>query len=282
MAVSWSSAIRISLLVLLVAAIVAAFFTLPVQKILNDFLVWIKQNVGPWGPVVLAVAYIPLTILAVPASILSLGGGYLFGLLIGFFADSIGSTLGSVAAFLLGRTLGRSYVVSKLNDYPEFQAVAAAIQKSGFKIVLLLRLAPLLPFSMLNYFLAVMPIGIREYTMASWLGMMPITLALVYVGTTFKDLADVTHRWNEVSSTHWVLMVTGLAISAILMICVTRETHAYLDKALVENTVVENILIITTPPSSPPPPPPVSLESPLHLQQPLMIKMDTSNVDHVK
>ncbi|CAL9203199.1 uncharacterized protein LOC135631215 [Musa acuminata AAA Group] len=280
MAVSWSSAIRISLLVLLVAAVVAAFFTLPVQKILNDFLVWIKQNVGPWGPVVLAVAYIPLTILAVPASILSLGGGYLFGLLIGFFADSIGSTLGSVAAFLLGRTLGRPYVVSKLNDYPEFQAVAAAIQRSGFKIVLLLRLAPLLPFSMLNYFLAVMPIGIGEYTMASWLGMMPITLALVYVGTTFKDLADVTHRWNEVSSTHWVLMVTGLAISAILMVCVTRETHAYLDKALVENT--ENILIITTPPSSPPPPLPVSPESPLHLQQPLMIKMDTSNVDRVK
>ncbi|RRT44487.1 hypothetical protein BHE74_00055564, partial [Ensete ventricosum] len=68
--------------------------------------------------------------------------------------------------------LGRPYVVSKLNDYPEFQAVAAAIQRSGFKIVLLLRLAPLLPFSMLNYFLAVMPIGIREYTMASWLGMM--------------------------------------------------------------------------------------------------------------
>ncbi|CAL9078978.1 unnamed protein product [Musa textilis] len=272
MAVSWSSAIRISLLVLLVAAVVAAFFTLPVEKILNDFLVWIKQNVGPWGPVVLAVAYIPLTILAVPASILSLGGGYLFGLLIGFLADSIGSTLGSVAAFLLGRTLVRPYVVSKLNDYPEFQAVVVAIQRSGFKIVLLLRLAPLLPFSMLNYFLAVMPIGIGEYTMASWLGMMPITLALVYVGTTLKELADVTHRWNEVSSTHWVLMVTGLAISAILMVCVTREAHASLEKAL-----AENILIITSPP------PPVPSESALHLQEPLMIKMeDTSNVDCMK
>ncbi|URD86328.1 SNARE associated Golgi protein [Musa troglodytarum] len=228
MAVSWSSAIRISLLVLLVAAVVAAFFTLPVEKILNDFLVWIKQNVGPWGPVVLAVAYIPLTILAVPASILSLGGGYLFGLLIGFLADSIGSTLGSVAAFLLGRTLVRPYVVSKLNDYPEFQAVVVAIQRSGFKIVLLLRLAPLLPFSMLNYFLAVMPIGIGEYTMASWLGMMPITLALVYVGTTLKDLADVTHRWNEVSSTHWVLMVTGLAISGKKPLMHRLSWHLYL------------------------------------------------------
>ncbi|WOL15773.1 hypothetical protein Cni_G24554 [Canna indica] len=170
MAVSWSSAFRIALFVLLVATAVAAFFVLPVEKILKDFLVWTNENLGLWGPVVLALAYIPLTILAVPAAILSLGGGYLFGLPIGFLADSVGATLGSVAAFLLGRTLGRSYVISKMNDYQEFQAVATAIQRSGFKIVLLLRLAPLLPFCLLNYLLSVTPIGIWEYTFASWLG----------------------------------------------------------------------------------------------------------------
>ncbi|KAG1331765.1 putative membrane protein [Cocos nucifera] len=172
MSVSWSSLFRISLLLLLVAAIVTAFATLPMEKILKDFLVWIKRNLGPWGPLVLAVAYIPLTVLAVPASILTLGGGYLFGLPVGFIADSIGATVGATAAFLLGRTIGRPYVISKLKDYPKFQAVAIAIQRSGFKIVLLLRLVPLLPFNMLNYLLSVTPVGIGQYIMASWLGMM--------------------------------------------------------------------------------------------------------------
>ncbi|KAH7666962.1 hypothetical protein IHE45_12G029400 [Dioscorea alata] len=203
MAVSSSSLFRLSLLLLLLAAIVTACITLPVEKILKEFLIWIKQNLGPWGPLVLAIAYIPLTILAVPASILTLGGGYLFGLPVGFVADSIGATIGATAAFLLGRTIGKPYVISKLKDYPKFQAVAIAIQRSGFKIVLLLRLVPLLPFNMLNYLLSVTPVGIVEYMLASWLGMMPITFALVYVGTTLKDIADVTHGWSEVSTSRW-------------------------------------------------------------------------------
>ncbi|KAJ6866120.1 hypothetical protein NC652_037614 [Populus alba x Populus x berolinensis] len=100
-----------------------------------------------------------------------LGGGYLFGLPVGFVADSIGA---AGAAFLLGRTIGRSFVVSKLKDYPKFSSVAIAIQKSGFK---------------------------------------PITLALVYIGTTLKDLSDVTHGWSEFSTTRWVLIVLGLVVS---------------------------------------------------------------------
>ncbi|XP_042407921.1 TVP38/TMEM64 family membrane protein slr0305-like isoform X1 [Zingiber officinale] len=270
MAVSWFSAVRITLLVLLAVATAAAFFTLPVEKILREFLVWIKQNLGLWGPAMLAVAYIPLTILAVPAAVLSLGGGYLFGLPIGFLADSIGATLGSVAAFLLGRTLGRPYVIAKMNDYPDFQAVAVAIERSGFKIVLLLRLAPLIPFCLLNYFLSVTPIGLAEYTMASWLGMMPITLVLVYVGTTLDDLADVTHGWSEASTAHWGTMVAGLVISAILMVCVTREAKAALQKALAENLEAEDILIM-----SPSPWLPSLLQPSSDLRQPLMIKIET-------
>ncbi|KAH7666992.1 hypothetical protein IHE45_12G030100 [Dioscorea alata] len=139
----------------------------------------------------------------------TLGGGYLFGLPVGFVADSIGATIGATAAFLLGRTIGKPYVISKLKDYPKFQAVAIAIQRSGFKIVLLLRLVPLLPFNMLNYLLSVTPVGIVEYMLASWLGMMPITFALVYVGTTLKDIADVTHGWSEVSTSRWVRISTS-------------------------------------------------------------------------
>ncbi|KAH7666959.1 putative membrane protein [Dioscorea alata] len=231
MAVSSSSLFRLSLLLLLLAAIVTACITLPVEKILKEFLIWIKQNLGPWGPLVLAIAYIPLTILAVPASILTLGGGYLFGLPVGFVADSIGATIGATAAFLLGRTIGKPYVISKLKDYPKFQAVAIAIQRSGFK---------------------------------------PITFALVYVGTTLKDIADVTHGWSEVSTSRWLFIILGFLISAILMVCVTKVAKRSLEKALAENPEVENILVssarlpITSVPTS-------------DINQPLIIKVDSSN-----
>ncbi|KAF8401637.1 hypothetical protein HHK36_012583 [Tetracentron sinense] len=290
MALSWGSVFRIALLLLLVAAITTACFTLPIDKILKDFLIWIEQELGSWGPLVLAVAYIPLTVLAVPASILTLGGGYLFGLPVGFVADSIGATIGATAAFILGRTIGKSYVISKLKDYPQFQAVSIAIQRSGFKIVLLLRLAPLLPFNMLNYLLSVTPVHVGEYMLASWLGMMPLTLALVYVGTTLKDLSDVTHGWNEVSTTRWVsamsvflvrlnytelvLIILSLVVSVVLMVCVTKVAKASLERALAENAEAEGIL------SSPQLP--IIADPPLDIRQPLIIKIDPSGNDHEK
>ncbi|XP_023540130.1 uncharacterized protein LOC111800596 isoform X1 [Cucurbita pepo subsp. pepo] len=282
-------AFRIAFAILLVAAVAFACFTLPVDKILKDFLLWVHQDLGVWGPVVLAIAYIPLTIMAVPASILTLGGGYLFGLPIAIVADSIGATAGAGAAFLIGRTVGKSFVVSKLKDYPQFRSVAIAIHRSGFKvfmwkvfflscfivlclafdccdlqIILLLRLVPLLPFNIMNYLLSVTPISLGKYMLASWLGMMPITVALVYVGTTLKDLSDVTHGWNEFSKSDWAFLVLGLSISVVLIICITKVAKAALDKALAEkedyDDVVSGQLLV--------------VEAPLDLKQPLIIKID--------
>ena len=93
--------------------------------------------------------------------------------------------------------IGKSFVVSKLKDYPQFRSVAIAIHRSGFKvfmwkvfflscfivlclafdccdlqIILLLRLVPLLPFNIMNYLLSVTPISLGKYMLASWLGMM--------------------------------------------------------------------------------------------------------------
>ncbi|TYI38575.1 hypothetical protein ES332_A02G037800v1 [Gossypium tomentosum] len=270
MAFTKGSVLRIALLLVLLAAIIYACFTLPIEAILKDFLLWVEKDLGPWGPLVLAVAYIPLTVLAVPASVLTLGGGYLFGLLLGFISDSVGATVGAGAAFLLGRTLGRSLVVTRLKDYPQFRLVAIAIQRSGFKIILLLRLAPLLPFSMLNYLLSVTPVSLGEYLLASWLGMVPITLALVYVGTTLKDLSDVTHGWNEFSTARWAFLILGLVVSVVLMICVTKVAKTALDKALAESEGVDSTVGSS-------PELPVDSEAPVDLQQPLIIKVESGD-----
>ncbi|GAB4829784.1 hypothetical protein Ancab_019439 [Ancistrocladus abbreviatus] len=274
---SFYSAVRLLVFLLLFIAFVIAFYSLPIEQYLKDFLVWLKKDLGPWGPVILAVAYIPLTVVAVPASVLTLGGGYLFGLPVGFIADSIGATIGATAAFILGRTIGRSYVISKLKNYPKFRAIDIAIQRSGFKIVLLLRLVPLLPFNVLNYLLSVTPVDIGAYMLATWLGMMPITFSLVYVGTTLKDLSDITHGWSEVSTTRWTFIALGLLISVVLIICIMKVATAALDKALDENADIEDISG-----SSDALKLPVMADKSLDLQTPLVIKIDPSVHNHEK
>ncbi|KAK7387803.1 hypothetical protein VNO78_22596 [Psophocarpus tetragonolobus] len=274
MSFSCTSTLNVTLLLLLVAAVVVACFTLPVDKILKELLEWIDCNLGPWAPLALIAAYIPLTILAVPASVLTLGGGYLFGLPIGFIADSLGATVGAVAAFLLGRTIGKSFVVSWLKDYPQFRLVTIAIQRSGFKISILLRLAPFVPFNMLNYLLSVTPVPLGEYTLASWLGMMPITLALVYVGTTLKDLSDVTRGWGEFAKTHLPWIISGLVISVILMIWATKVAKSALDKALAECEDMDD--------AASSPELPIVIEPSVDLNQPLINKRDQDDHNHEK
>eukprot|EP00252_Welwitschia_mirabilis_P022451 TRINITY_DN6071_c0_g1_i1.p1 TRINITY_DN6071_c0_g1~~TRINITY_DN6071_c0_g1_i1.p1 ORF type:complete len:269 (+),score=30.12 TRINITY_DN6071_c0_g1_i1:325-1131(+) len=246
MALTIASLLRITVVVVIAVIFVTACFTLPIEKILKSFLVWIDRSLGKWGPLVLALAYVPLTVLAVPASILTLGGGYLYGLPIGFIADSIGSTAGATAAYFVGKMVGRSYVLSKLKDRPQFEAIVIATQRSGFKIVFLLRLAPLLPFNILNYLFSLTPIGVWEYVVASWLGMMPITFALVYVGTTIKDLSDVTHGWKEVSLSNWIFLSISIIATVVLMILVTRVAKNSLNEALNnEGDASEGVPVLT-------------------------------------
>ncbi|XVF32616.1 hypothetical protein REPUB_Repub17cG0097700 [Reevesia pubescens] len=58
----------------------------------------------------------------------------------------------------------------------------------------------------------------------------PSTFGLVYVGTTLKDLSDVTHGWNEVSTGHRVFMAIGFAVSVFMIVCITKVAKASLDK----------------------------------------------------
>lgn len=265
MAASCSTACRVTLLVSLFAAVVVACFTLPIDKMLNGFLIWIHINLGPWGPVALALAYIPLTVFAVPASILTIGGGYLFGLPIGFLADSIGAAFGATVAFLVGRTIGRPLVLAKLRDYPQFQAISSAVQHSGFKIVLLLRLVPLLPFNILNYLLSVTPISLGSYMLASWIGMMPITGVLVYVGTTIKDLSDISHHWGHFTTFEWTLLVIGLAASVVLIAIVSKVARRSLNKAILEIEAEKSSLL------------PSEAEHVSELCQPLIVRVDSGD-----
>ncbi|GJP68718.1 hypothetical protein CLOP_g25381 [Closterium sp. NIES-67] len=232
---------RVFYAVLVMGFIVLGLLAINVEQLLKNFLLWLKNDVGVWGPVIMALAYIPLNILALPGAILTLGGGYVFGLLVGFIADSLGSTAGATAAFLVGKTIGRSYVSAKLKEYPQFQPVAHAIAKSGFKIVLLLRLVPILPFNVMNYVLSVTPISLSSYVLASWIGMMPTTFTFVYLGTTIKDISEIGSPGAAGASQWWMLGI-GLAVTVVATVLITRVAKDALQKAIEENEQQRSLL----------------------------------------
>ena len=141
---------RLGIVAVLVAVIAAIFIFFPVNEYLKSFSP-LGQGSRCWGPIILASAYIPACIFYVPGWILTMGSGFVFGVIAGSLTVSIGSVIGASTAFLLGRTLMRDWIESKVISLPRFRAIDRAVEQNGFKIVLLTRLSPIFPFNLLNY-----------------------------------------------------------------------------------------------------------------------------------
>ncbi len=216
-----SSIFRIVTLAVLIVSIGASLFLLPTQEYLSQFLAWV-QRIGPWGAVLLGAAYIPAALLFVPGSLLTLGAGFALGVGLGTVAVSIGSTLGASAAFLAGRTLARGFIEAKISHNPRFRAIDQAVKHEGFKIVLLTRLSPVFPFNLLNYAFGLTPVSLRDYFLASWLGMLPGTVMYVYLGSAAKNLADLAAGKVEGGTGQQVLFGVGLLATVAVTVAVTR------------------------------------------------------------
>jgi uncharacterized membrane protein YdjX (TVP38/TMEM64 family) len=133
------------------------------------------------------------------ASLVTLAAGYLFGLWFGFLFAYTGCCLGSVIAFLLGRTLFRSWVSSLARQYPKVALMDQAIGKKavGWKIVLLLRLSPMLPYNILNYVLSVTRVRFMDYFLFSVVGMFPGIALFAYLGSLSHDLSSLFSFTSE-------------------------------------------------------------------------------------
>ena len=210
---------------LVIAGLTAGFKFLPINTYIGEFLEYV-QSLGVWGPVLFAVVYILATVLMVPGLILTLGAGFVFGLVQGTLTVSIASVLGASAAFLLGRTMARDFVEHKATEFPKFVAVDAAVEQAGFKIVLFTRLSPAFPFNVLNYLFGITRVRMRDYFLASWIGMLPGTVMYVYLGTAIKNVADLIGGKFEGGIAQKTLLAVGLVATVIVTIYVTRVARA--------------------------------------------------------
>ena len=188
------------------------------------FTAWI-EGLGFWAPAFFIVGYAGSVVALVPASVLTLAAGAIFGLWKGTLYAFIAATLGSVGAFLVARYVARRAVASRIARYPKFSAIDRAVGGEGLKIVFLLRLSPVFPFSLLNYALGVTRVRLRDYAMASF-GMLPGTLLYVYYGKLIGDVATVAGGVSvEKDTAYWVVLILGLLATVVVTTVVTRAAR---------------------------------------------------------
>jgi uncharacterized membrane protein YdjX (TVP38/TMEM64 family) len=200
-----------------------------VQAALKAPLEWM-QGFGPLAPVLFILAYAAACVLLVPGSLLTLGAGAVFGVVWGSVYVSIASTLGASLAFLAGRHLARNRIERRLAAYPAFAALDKVMARQGWKVILLLRLSPVIPFTLLNYALGLTQVRFREYVLASWMGMMPGTVLYVYLGSIAGEAA----RPSGKSAGEWALWIGGLVATLLVAVLLTRAARKELKRLTVE------------------------------------------------
>lgn len=175
-------------------AIGIAWAVLPMDMWMKQFNEWIKA-LGAVGYIAFFVIYVLATVALAPGAPLSIAGGLAFqwwGFPLVLGAAITGATL----AFLSGRYLARSRVEKMAEDYPKFKAVDSAVAEEGWKIVMLVRLSPVVPFNLQNYFFGSTEVTFLQYVWATAVGIIPGTAVYVYLGAAGASGGGGALKWT--------------------------------------------------------------------------------------
>ncbi|MES2521233.1 MAG: TVP38/TMEM64 family protein [Gemmatimonadota bacterium] len=185
------------------------------------FTAWIG-GLGPLGPALFIAGYIVATVAGIPGSLLTLAAGAIFGLWAGVAYVFVGATLGASAAFLVSRYVARSAIERRISGNPRFQAIDRSIAEDGRRIVFLLRLSPVFPFTLLNYALGLSRVRFIDFVVAS-VGMLPGTVLFVYYGKLAGDVAAVAGGAAPARGAgYYALLGLGLAATILVTVVITR------------------------------------------------------------
>ncbi len=190
--------LRPVLLVAVVAVAVAVALTVGVPPI-GQVRAWVGAA-GWAGPALYAALYAALSLTPVPATVLSVGGGVLFGLVVGVPVVVAGALTGAGAGFALARYLGRS-TAEDLGG-ARLVRLDALLRRHGLPAMIGIRLVPIVPFAILNAACGLTAVRARDYLLGTALGMLPGVIAFAAIGA----------YGSEPTSVPFLLAVGGLMV----------------------------------------------------------------------
>ena len=180
---------------------------------------WVRSY-GPWGPVVFILAYIAATVAALPASVLTIAAGALFGSFWGIVYVTIAATPGAVLCFLIARHFARSAVARWLIGKKRLQRIDRLIEAHAVMVVSITRLVPVFPTNVLNYGFGLTRVRFSTFAFFTWLCMIPGNVLFV-VGT---DAVVTAVRTGHVP---WGLLCILVLVAEALTLLIHRARRKF-------------------------------------------------------
>lgn len=194
---------------------------------------WIEQS-GWMGWVWFIVLYTLTCVFFLPGSMLTVGAGAAYGFWGGTVLVSISSVAGALVNFLTSRYLIRGWLTRKFAKNKTFHALDHAIAKDGWQIILLSRVSPILPHSVVSYACGLTRISLTKYSLASWIGFIPISAAYAYLGALVGKFARAKAGLYH-GTDSWIFYGIGLIVTVIVTVLSTRLAARAIRERLVES-----------------------------------------------
>jgi uncharacterized membrane protein YdjX (TVP38/TMEM64 family) len=191
------------------------------------------RNVGWLGYIGLIVAYGVWCAFGLPASIPSLSAAATFGFPRALMIAYFGANLGALIGFLVSRHLARDWFTQIVGKRMALAQINGAVAESGWKIVMITRLPPISPFSIVNYAYGLTPVSLRDFLIGTAIGIIPGTAAYIYLGTILGDVAQSTHRAR--TPTEWTIYICGFIATIAVCIYLVRAAK----RALARHAIAE-------------------------------------------
>jgi len=227
------------------------FFEEPENRLIkpdfsDKFLTWVQSNPGLGLGAILIVIAAGVVSLVPIGTPLTLGCGYIYrgvygwklGLFVSTAVSMAGSTLGAVICFLLGRYLMRDTVKRWVRNNPMFDAIDAAVSEQGIKIMAMLYLTPVLPLGLVSYMCGTTAMDLYSFVVAK-IASLPLYLMYTFMGASAHSFIkgnkaskiSLTDEANKLEENR-LLIVSGLALSVIMITLITRKIRKELMKIL--------------------------------------------------
>ena len=179
------------------------------------------QSLGSGGVVTFVVLYAVSTLLVLPKGVLSAAAGLVYGFWPAFAIVIVAAMIGALLAFAIGRRLGRDAVQQMAGRH--LARLDALIVRFGVAAIVLVRLIPVIPFTVINYTSGLTAISARAYTLGTLIGILPGTAAYVALGAYGRQPGS----WEFIAaaSTFALLSLIGIAVALRRRVPKPTPTH---------------------------------------------------------
>src|SRR5438045_1254327 len=202
-----------------------ALFFLSRKFPIADLLAAIQQHVmhwGIWSAICYPLLYACCNVLLLPGGVLSIGAGFFFGLWWGFFIALLGNVSGAAISLFISRWIGREWLKRKLLRNRTLNALEPAVEREGWKIILLSQLHPLFPTSLLNYLYGLTRIRFRVCMLWVAIGQAPGLVVSSYLGTLGQLGLNLARGKSHPRTIEYWIWLGGFAATAVILILLGR------------------------------------------------------------